>query len=112
MDQTFGKAERLNKRDFRYSRWTKSGRTHHFLLFRSKNEGPARRFGVVVSRKVKGAARRNRIKRLLREFFRQNKPLFEESMSHSVRVTGMPESVTWKAVSAELRLLLSKVVRE
>jgi len=112
MDQTLGKAERLNKRDFRYARWTKSGRTHHFLLFRSKSESSARRFGVVVSRKVKGAVRRNRIKRLLREFFRQNKPLFEESMNHSVRVMAMPERVTWKAVSAELRVLLSKAVKE
>lgn len=61
---------------------------------------------------MKGAVRRNRIKRLLREFFRQNKPLFEESMNHSVRVMAMPERVTWKAVSAELRVLLSKAVKE
>ncbi len=112
MDQTLGKAERLNKRDFRYTKWTKSGRTVHFLLFRSKNEISVKRFGVVVSRKVKGAVRRNRIKRLLREFFRLNKPLFRESTSYSVRVTGLPERVTWEAVSGELRVLLSKAVRE
>jgi len=112
MDQTLGKTERLNKRDFRYARWTKSGRTLHFLLFRSKNEHATKRFGVVVSRKIRGAVRRNRIKRLLREFFRLNKHLFGESTSYSVRVTGMPESVAWEAVSGELRVLVSRAVKE
>jgi len=42
-----------------------------FVIFRP--DGPFR-FGVVASRRVGGAVRRNRAKRLLREVFRRNKP--------------------------------------
>ena len=71
-----------------------------------------KRFGAVVGRKVGGAVRRNRIKRLLREFFRLNKHLFEDSFSYSVRVTKMPESTTWNAVSGEMRLLVARAPKE
>jgi ribonuclease P protein component len=111
MEQTLKKAERLQKRDFR-AKWTKSGRTLHFLLFQRKNENSMKRFGTVVGRKVGGAVRRNRIKRLLREFFRLNKQLFEESTSYSVRVMRMPESTTWNAVSGELRVLVARAIKE
>ncbi|OPY69468.1 MAG: ribonuclease P [Syntrophorhabdaceae bacterium PtaU1.Bin034] len=112
MEQTLGKPERLNKRDFRYTKWAKAGRTPHFLLFKSKNEMSMKRFGVVVSRKVKGAVKRNRIKRLLREFFRLNKQLFGECVNYSVRVTRMPSSVTWDTVSREMQSLVVKAVKE
>lgn len=42
-----------------------------FLLFRES--GPLR-LGVVASRRVGGAVRRNRAKRVLREVFRKNRP--------------------------------------
>lgn len=71
-----------------------------------------RRFGTVVGRKVGGAVRRNRIKRLLREFFRLNKQLFEDSTSYSVRVTRTPESTTWNAVGDELRVLVARAIKE
>lgn len=111
MEQTLRKSERLQKRDFRV-KWTKSGRTLHFLLFKRQNESSMRRFGTVVGRKVGGAVRRNRIKRLLREFFRLNKELFADSTSYSVRVMKMPESPTWEAVSGELRTLIARAVKE
>ena len=111
MEQTLRKTERLQKRDFR-TKWTKSGKTLHFLLFQRKNENSIKRFGMVVGRKAGGAVRRNRIKRLLREFFRLNKQLFEDSTSYSVRVMRMPEIRTWDAVSGELRVLVARAVKE
>jgi len=112
MEHALGKAERLKKRDFRSAKWVKSGKTSHFLLFTSTNEYSMRRFGVVVSRRIKGAVRRNRIKRLLREFFRLNKGLFLGRANYSVRVTKMPSSVTWDVISGELRLLATRAVNE
>lgn len=44
-----------------------------------KNNKDARRLGLVVGRKVGGAVSRNRIKRLIREFFRLNKEKIPES---------------------------------
>jgi len=110
MEYALRKAERLKRRDFRSAKWVRSGKTRHFLLFMSTNEHSTKRFGVVVSRKIKGAVRRNRIKRLLREFFRLNKELFLGCANYSVRVTRMPSSVSWDAVSRELRLLATRAV--
>jgi ribonuclease P protein component len=112
MEQALTRTERLRKRDFRNTKWTRSGRTPHFLLFKSKNKDLGRRFGVVVGRKITGAVGRNRIKRLLREFFRLNKQLFQEHANYSVRVMSLPASLTWDALSRELRLLVARAVKE
>ena len=67
----------LRRRDF--SRVTQAGRrrsSRFFLVFGSQREdqGPAR-MGITVTRKVGNAVRRNRIKRLVREWFRQRRAL-------------------------------------
>ena len=112
MEQTLGKTERLHKRDFHGVQWIRSGKSPHFLLFKcTKNETndlSVTRFGVVVSRKIKGAVKRNRIKRLAREFFRLNKHLFPGSANYSVRVMRMTSGLTFEAVSLELGTLATR----
>jgi ribonuclease P protein component len=108
MEHTLTRTERLGKKNFRRTKWIRSGRTPNFLLFKSKGKDMERRFGVVVSRKIKGAVRRNRIKRLLREFFRLNKRLFQEHANYSVRVMTMPTDMKWDSVCQELHLLVAK----
>ena len=106
MSQSYGKHERLTKREFRTRTWKKSSRSAHFLLFEKKNQESKKRFGVVIDRRIKGAVRRNRIRRLLKEFFRLNKNLFRDCQDHFVRVNKMPEKSEWLPVTEELRILL------
>ncbi len=62
-----------NRREYLRVRETgKKIHTPHFLVYiMVRGDGPTR-LGITCSRKVGGAVVRNRVKRLLREFFRQN----------------------------------------
>ncbi len=77
----FTKKERLKKtRDFIRAR--KEGRrytTENFIIYVVPNNMGFNRLGLSVGAHVGGAVKRNRIKRLLREFFRLNKDLFPTS---------------------------------
>jgi len=46
-----------------------------FTLLIARQAGPVARLGIVASRKLGDAVRRNRAKRLIREVFRLNQPL-------------------------------------
>ena len=79
-DFRFRKKERLTKKsDFqtiikngtRYS-------TKNFVIIIHQNNRDIRRIGVSASKRVGGAVRRNRVKRLLREFFRLHKDLLPD----------------------------------
>lgn len=48
------------------------------MLWVAPSEQPRARLGLTVSRQVGNAVRRNRIKRLVREVFRQHRELFPE----------------------------------
>jgi ribonuclease P protein component len=67
-----GLRPRLRRSDF--LRATGAGRrfsSRHFLVFlRERADGGPTRLGITVTRKVGNAVRRNRIKRLVREWFR------------------------------------------
>ncbi len=66
----------LRRADFlRANRGGRRVATEYFLLyvFDRKDAGPAR-LGITVTRKVGNAVRRNRIKRLVREWYRHTQP--------------------------------------
>jgi ribonuclease P protein component len=81
MGRSYGREHRISRTaDFwKDRRKRKKFDTEHFLLILRKNNKDARRLGLVVGRKVGGAVSRNRIKRLIREFFRLNKEKIPES---------------------------------
>ena len=69
------KADRILKRR-EYIGLSKSGRrieNQHFVAYFSANPQGRSRIGVTVTKKVGRAVKRNRIKRLVREFFRLNR---------------------------------------
>ena len=72
---SFPKKERLLKRaNFVYL--NRSGERHHarhFVVIFRQNGLDITRLGVTVSKKTGNAVKRNRVKRLIREFFRLNK---------------------------------------
>ena len=75
------KKERLTKeKDF--ERVFKEGKKKWIgrvaLMFYLENRLPYSRLGVVVSKKIRKAVKRNRAKRLIKEVFRRNKHLFPE----------------------------------
>ncbi len=74
----FPRHERLLKRrDFlRLSSQGQKVHTSNFVILWQETLVPSVRIGITVSGKVGNAVMRNRLKRLIREFYRENKGLF------------------------------------
>ena len=75
------KSDKITKRP-EYLRIGKEGkklRTKHFIILCVKNSKDYCRFGITATRKIGGAVERNRVKRVLREFFRLNRGCFKPS---------------------------------
>ncbi|MEN6615900.1 MAG: ribonuclease P protein component, partial [Syntrophorhabdus sp.] len=66
-----------------------------------------RRFAVTIRKKTGVAVVRNRVKRILREFFRLHKSLFRENANNLIRVKGLPAKLTMREIEPELTALLS-----
>jgi ribonuclease P protein component len=106
MANTFSKNERLNKGDFRGIRWKKCAETPHFLLLIHENKQRERRLGVTIRKKTGGAVIRNRMRRLVKEFYRLNKDLFPDRQNNLLKIKQVPERLTWTETDKELHELL------
>jgi len=76
--QTFNKSARLRKR-VEFTSLSAKGRKWYlpaFIIVKADSEFSWPRIGITASRKVGNSVTRNRIKRLVREFFRNNRDLF------------------------------------
>jgi ribonuclease P protein component len=106
MEYCLLKKERLSKKDFRGIKWMRGRESDHFILLLHKNRDSAKKIGVTIRKKVGGAVFRNRMRRLIKEFFRLNKDLFKDGHEHLIKVKKLPEKLTWNPIQEELRILL------
>jgi ribonuclease P protein component len=107
---TFGKHERIRKRKEYLAIYEQGvrGYSKNFTYITCTNPSGAKRLGTAVSRKVGNAVRRNRIKRLLREFFRLNKSQFPEAKDVVIIARKNIPLLNYRDVCRELRGLLVK----
>lgn len=78
----------------------------NFIIFYQDRRYDQPRIGITASKKVGNAVRRNRIKRLLREFFRLYKVLFLPGVDYSIVVKKKCSLNTFTDVVRELSPLL------
>lgn len=82
--------------------------TPHFILLKMPSRSGFSKLGLTVSRKVGNAVCRNRIKRLLREYFRQNRHYFDQPIELSIIAKRNAGDITARDVAQELDLLKKK----
>jgi len=87
-------------------------RGRHFLGYVLVEAGTETRLGLVVSRKVGQAVTRNRVKRLVREFFRIHRRRFPEGTQLVVIARPSSESLDGHACTAELEDMLGQWLRD
>ncbi|MGQ9688814.1 MAG: ribonuclease P protein component [Desulfobaccales bacterium] len=79
--------------------------TPHFGICLAPGEGKGPRLGLVVGRKVGPATRRNRVKRLLREFFRRHQNRLPDREIIIMAKKGASE-LSYEQATAELATIL------
>jgi len=106
---TFSRLERIRKKTDFTTIYAKGVRFHtqHFTVITHWNSLGTRRLGLTVNRKVGTAVQRNRIKRLLREFFRLNKERLPNSEDIIIIARPSVTSLTYEDILLELDSLLT-----
>ncbi len=82
--------------------------TKNFIIFIRKNGLDYPRLGITVTRKYGKAVKRNRMKRLIREFFRQNKKLFKVGYDYLIVVKRDCDLKNYWQVKEELERFLAE----
>jgi len=109
-DESFKKSDRVLKRGVflsaARSKNVKHGR--HFVVVELRDRAGEKKIGITASKKVGNAVQRNRVKRLIREFFRKNKDRITGDRYYIVIARKSSHNLSYDEVSTELgRLMFS-----
>jgi ribonuclease P protein component len=106
--QTFRRNERIRRKKEYEAIYRQGIRRHtpHFTVITTRCPSGASRLGLTVSRKVGSAVKRNRIKRLLREFFRLNRSRFPVPLDIVIIPKRNLPPLSYADVTRELESLL------
>ena len=103
LKHTFPKEEKLRKKK-EFTALFKKGRVYtgrDLQLFVLPRPDGLRKAAFVFSRRVKSSVQRNRVRRLLRQAYRQNKERFSEGYSLLLRVNRSPKTAGLALIEAE-----------
>ena len=100
----FPKRARLTRRSefLNLSREGKKAHTSHFVVISKANSKATSRLGLTVSAKVAKAVARNRVKRLVREFFRRHRAKISAHQDIVVIARKGAEKLSLEGVAGEL----------
>jgi ribonuclease P protein component len=76
----------------------------NIILFRLRSSGEKQKFGIQVSGRIKGAVKRNKIKRIIRETLRKNKDRFDPGEKVVVLVKSPTKSMDRMVHTKEIDL--------
>ena len=109
-DNSFPKILRIRKKKDFQALYSEGKRyfTENFIIFIRKNGLEFPRLGITVTRKYGKAVKRNRMKRLIREFFRQNKKLFKVGYDYLIVVKKDCKLKNYWQVKEELERFLAQ----
>lgn len=108
---SFPKTERLLKRAsfLKLSRFGKKIQTRYFIAALSEGATENNRIGITVSKRVGKAVERNRIKRLIREYYRNNKNVLTGIRDTNIIARNYAAGLTNRQVFDELDILFKKI---
>ena len=109
-NKSFGKEKRIRKRSDYQAIYQRGARVHSrsFIVIVNRNHQGRTRLGITVSKKVGNSVKRNRIKRLVREFFRLNRERLPLSTDIVVIARKNISLLNYQAVCAELEVVCEK----
>ncbi len=82
-----------------------------FTMFGLPNDQDGPRLGITVTRKVGNAVRRNRIKRLFREIFRQNQHQLDAALDLVINAHRGIDTDEFRALESEFLISFRRLAR-
>jgi len=111
LNNRFTKSDRLLSRSqfVHLANQAKKVRSHLFIAFFEPSPHASSRIGITVSRKVGNAVTRNRLKRLAREYFRQNRRTLEHPWDIHVIAKREAAGSGYRAVFGSLEKIFKRI---